>query len=118
MVDVGTKRCTQTCCSKRPVWGLRADGVATAYTDHKAEVSDGPMNYTVRCKVKGCTKMCRWGLNGKKTSHCRDHGSQVHGLVCTVQAGIRKRVRRRMLDAARLAYPSHVKQNVRFEIQT
>lgn len=98
MVNVGTKRCTHACCNKRPAWGLLADGVATTCADHKAEVSDGPMmNYTLRSKVKGCTKVSRWGLNGKKASHCRDHGSQVHGLVCTVQTGLRKRVCRSLL---------------------
>ncbi|CAM9456438.1 unnamed protein product [Laminaria digitata] len=74
-----------TPASNRRVGGLSADGLVTACSGHKGNILSGSaINFKALCKVVGCKKVCRWGLNGTQPTHCRDHGSLEDGLVCTV----------------------------------
>ncbi|CAM9275541.1 unnamed protein product [Laminaria digitata] len=87
MVNTSRKRCSHDSCIKSPAWGALSDVAATACTDHKSDILRRPViNFSARCMVAGCRKVSRWGLDGEHPSHCRYHGPQKGGLVCTVGA--------------------------------
>ena len=85
MVDVLSKRCSHASCSKPPTWGIATDGTATVCASHKNDLFDGlVIRFKAICKVPGCGKVARWGLDGKQPTHCHDHGPLQEGLVDTV----------------------------------
>ena len=92
MVDVNSKRCSHDPCTKPAAWGLLTDSRATVCYRHKNLIASGSIfNLRARCRVEGCCKSSRWGLDGKQPTHCPDHGPFEHGLVCTVSTGRGKR---------------------------
>lgn len=81
------KHCSNRSCIEKPVWGVLADGAAAACLRHKRHLVGGSVvNFTARCKEARCSKLSKWGLDGKQPTHCRDHGPLTDGLVCTVKA--------------------------------
>lgn len=85
MVDVTSRRCSHDSCTKWPAWGVATDGAATVCPRHMSDILDGyAINFRAVCKVAGCTKLSRWGLNGEQPTHCPEHGALDDGLVCTV----------------------------------
>ncbi|CAN0479868.1 unnamed protein product, partial [Scytosiphon promiscuus] len=79
MVNVSSKRCSHSLCTRQPTWGLLIDSAA------KGDILGSPViNFKQRCKAKDCMSVSRWGLNGLQPTHCRNHGPLEVGLVCTV----------------------------------
>ena len=85
MVNVHkTKRCSHDSCSRRAAWGVLTDAVAKVCYRHKSDIVGRPVfNLRAECKIKGCRKLSRWGLDGKQPTHCPDHGPLRDDLVCT-----------------------------------
>ena len=85
MVNVRTKRCSHNSCLQRAKWGFLTDGTATTCGRHMGDLSGSPVvNVMAACKVVGCKKRSRWGVDGKQPTHCLDHGPLQEGLVRTV----------------------------------
>lgn len=84
--------CIRGSCGRTPLWGMLADGVATACSHHTAvDASGSVINFGAHCRAAGCSKHAKWGPAGKQPTHCPDHGPLVDGLVCTIKpAGNRK----------------------------
>ena len=86
MVNIRKRHCSHHDCFKKPAWGLLTDGTATTCTYHKGDILGGPViNFWTLCEVEGCSKVSRWGPNGKQPTHCRNHGALKDGFVCTVR---------------------------------
>ena len=93
MVNVRTIRCSHTSCTKYAAWGALVDGTRTVCGLHKGDIKDGEIIcFGKRCKVAGCVKVSRWGLEGKQPTHCLDHGPLVEGFIHTLGRGRRKEV--------------------------
>lgn len=92
MVDVLSPRCAHETCTMTPNWGVPTNSSPTVCRLHMSDIkSDLVINFRAHCKVVGCRKASRWGLEGKKPTHCPVHGPLEDGLVCTVM-GPRARV--------------------------
>lgn len=92
MVDVRSRRCSHISCIRRPAWGVLTESAPTVCTHHKGDIVGGPViNFRVGCKVAGCVKASRWGLDGRQPTYCGFHGPLEDGLACTVGTSRRKR---------------------------
>ena len=90
-VDPTTKRCSHHSCTRRAVFGMLTDCLATVCFRHKSDILVGPIiNFRATCKAVGCCKLSRWGLDGKQPTHCPDHGLLQDGLVCTLPTARKK----------------------------
>lgn len=69
------QRCSQTACTRQPAWGLATHSFGTVCSLHKRDiVGHFILNFRARCIVESCQKLCRWGLEGKRSGHCTVHG--------------------------------------------
>ncbi|CAN0441025.1 unnamed protein product, partial [Scytosiphon promiscuus] len=74
MVDVRSKRCSHDACSRIPLWGVLSVGSGSVCADHKGDLPTGQViNFRVKCKVVGCSKMSRWGIAGEQPTRCPEH---------------------------------------------
>ena len=89
--DVRHRRCSHDFCTMFPRWGLPTDGSPSVCARHKSDLTAGPViDFKATCKVAGCQRESRWGLDGKQPTHCPGHGRLEEGLVHTVGADVRK----------------------------
>lgn len=78
-------RCSHDACRRKPSWGAPTKGAPTVCARHKNDLRGGLVfNFRVSCKVVGCSKASRWGLDGKQPTHCPEHSHLGDGLVCTL----------------------------------
>ncbi|CAM9615336.1 unnamed protein product [Laminaria digitata] len=88
MVNVTHKSCAHEPCRKWPISGMLTDGAPPLCTRHTSDfLSSSVFNFRARCAVAGCRKLSRWGLDGKKPTHCITHGPLENGLVCILETG-------------------------------
>lgn len=91
MVDVRCHRCSHDSFTGRPRWSVLTDGAATVCCRHKSDISGGQViNFEAQCKVAGCWKRSRWGLDGKRPTHRGDHGPLDDSLACAVATARKK----------------------------
>lgn len=85
MVDVRSKRCSHVGCRTRPGWGLLTKRGATACLRHTGDILSGlVINSRALCKVKGCARISRWGIEGQQPTYCMVHGPLEVELVRTI----------------------------------
>ena len=86
MVIVRGMCCVHDSCTKHASWGVLDVGMATACSDHKGDIVDGPViNFKAPCKVTACKEVSTWGLSERQPSHCRYHGPLKDGLSQTIR---------------------------------
>ncbi|CAM9677328.1 unnamed protein product [Laminaria digitata] len=115
MVNVRTIPCLHNSCKKSARWGVMTNSAPTACTRHKGEIFGGPViDFKAICTVAGCSKLSRWGLDGKQPTHCRDHGPLQEELVLTVGMSCSKIKGRSPSYTAVRTPSSHVKTECAF----
>lgn len=92
MVFVFTVCCSHDSCNTGPGWGAIVDSSPSVCARHKSDISGGlAIDFKARCKVAGCGKISRWGLDGHQPTHCSTHGPLENGLVCILRSETRKK---------------------------
>lgn len=115
MLNVVSKRCSHDSCTMITQWGVLNVVSPTVCAQHKSDLPAGPMiSFNARCKVAGCRKVSRWGLDGKQPTHCPDHGRLKDGLVRTVGADFSKTKYCSSFYGALRGAASHVKTECKF----
>ena len=95
MVNVVSRSCSHNSCTRAPSWGVPTDFRASLRVRHKGDLQGGQLiHFEAVCQEAFCGKRSRWGIRGKKPTHCQRHGPAKDGLVFSTGTPVNKRVRR------------------------
>ena len=95
MVNVVSRRCSHNSGTRAPSWGVPTDFRASLRVRHKGDLQGGQLiHFEAVCQEAFCGKRSRWGIRGKKPTHCQRHGPAKDGLVFSTGTPVIKRVRR------------------------
>lgn len=94
MVCVVNRRVSRGAPTSLPSLGVPTDSAATAGSRYTSDFGKNhDINFQPKCQVAGCGKEPRWGLHGKRPTHCAQHGSGADDLDYTVGEPPQKKYR-------------------------
>ena len=87
MVNVYRKRCSHDPCTGPPAWGVLVDDEKAACIRSDLLIDRPVISFRAPCETAGCNELAKWGLDGKRPTHCPVHGRLKEGLVCILGYG-------------------------------